>query len=61
MTPTERTMPILRAIWTRLHGFRIQLPDGSVHYAKDREEARAIVARELPYTAIEFRDEGARR
>lgn len=54
MTPSERSMPVIRTAWTPGKGYRLLLPDGTTRYARDREDARALIAREVPGTALEF-------
>jgi hypothetical protein len=51
--PSIRTMPTIRTAWGA-RGYRLDLPGGITRYAMDRQEARAIVARELPFTSLDF-------
>jgi hypothetical protein len=47
-------MPVVKTAWTPGKGYRLELPGGLTKYAKDREEAKAIVAREVPGTVLAF-------
>jgi hypothetical protein len=53
MNGAPRDMPVIRTAWGA-RGYELRLPGNVTRYAMDRQEARAIVARELPFTSLDF-------
>jgi hypothetical protein len=53
MNGAPRDMPVIRTAWGA-RGYELRLPGNVTRYAMDRQEARAIVAREVPFTSLDF-------